>query len=100
MVFKHTLNVRLHSDQCAFPVFVFLAGSHGTVHDLAKNVHTKAFLGPTELFTPLKIILLQCFQFSVNKRYPNTPLMLEETKNVGQPEIVFQFFFLIKLFFS
>ena len=30
-------------------------------------------LSPTILFTHLKIILLQCFQFSVNKRYPNTP---------------------------
>ena len=33
-------------------------------------------LGPTVLFTHLKIILLQCFQFSVfdNKQYPNRPL--------------------------
>ena len=32
-------------------------------------------LGPTILFTHLKIILLQCFQFSVfsNKWYPNRP---------------------------
>ena len=32
-------------------------------------------LGPMALFTHLKIILLQCFQFLVfnNKRYPNTP---------------------------
>ena len=85
MVSKHTHNVHLHSGQCAFPVFAFLVESHGTVHDPAKNVHTNAFLGSIELFTPLKIILLQCFQFSVNKRYPNTSLMLEETKNIGQP---------------
>ena len=31
-------------------------------------------MGPTILFTHLKIILLQCFQFLVNKRYPNTSL--------------------------
>ena len=31
-------------------------------------------LSPTTLFTYLKIILLQCFQFSANKQYPNTPL--------------------------
>ena len=39
-------------------------------------------MGPTLLFTYLKIILLQCFQFSVfsfqfqqNKFYPNTPFI-------------------------
>ena len=34
-------------------------------------------LGPTALFTHLKIILLQYFQFSIisNKRYPNKPLV-------------------------
>ena len=33
-------------------------------------------LGPTVLFIHLKIILLQCFQFSIfsNKQYPNRPL--------------------------
>ena len=33
-------------------------------------------MGPTTLFTYLKIILLQCFHFSVfsNKQYPNKPL--------------------------
>ena len=37
--------------------------------------------GPTVLFTHLKIILLQCFQFLIfnNKRYPNRPLMREGT---------------------
>ena len=29
-------------------------------------------MGPTALFTHLKIILLQCFQFQQNKFYPNT----------------------------
>ena len=36
-------------------------------------------MGPTILFTQLKIILLQCFQFSVfsnNKLNPNTPYVL------------------------
>ena len=35
-------------------------------------------LGPMILFTHLKIILLQCFQFSIfsNKKYPNTLLEL------------------------
>ena len=31
-------------------------------------------IGPTMLFTHLKIILLQCFQFQQNKFYPNEPL--------------------------
>ena len=43
------------------------------------TVHT-LFMGPTALFTCLKIILLQCFQFSFfsfnkNKLYPNGPLI-------------------------
>ena len=43
----------------------FFLESNGTVHETTKtqqNAHTHAFLGPTVLFTPLKVILLQCFQ--------------------------------------
>ena len=32
-------------------------------------------MGPTVLFTHLKIILLQCFQFQQNKLYPNGPFV-------------------------
>ena len=40
-------------------------------------------LSPTALFTYLKIILLQCFQFSVfnNKRYPNILLVCTIAQN-------------------
>ena len=31
-------------------------------HQTWQNAHIHAFLGPTTLFIPLKIILLQCFQ--------------------------------------
>ena len=45
----------------------------------SRTVHT-LFMGPTTLFTHLKIILLQCFQFSVfsfsnNKFNPNRPIV-------------------------
>ena len=42
------------------------------------SAKTTLKLGPTTLFTHLKIILLYCFQFSVfnNKQYPNRPLPL------------------------
>ena len=44
----------------------------------SRTIHA-LFTGPTTLFTHLKIILLQCFQFSVfsfskNKLYPNGPI--------------------------
>ena len=47
-----------------------------------KNAHLHLKLGLTALFTYLKIILLQYFQFSVlrNKRYPNRPLKSRFTK--------------------
>ena len=65
---------------------------HVTVHALLSIVHTlfstvhrlKKILkmGPTVLFTHLKIILLQCFQFSVfsfsnNKFNPNRPIVYQ-----------------------
>ena len=52
-------------------------------------------MGPTILFTHLKIILLQCFQFSVfsnNKLNPNGPYMLNCDKScviVCVPSIFF-----------
>ena len=47
-----------------------------------KNARLHLKLGLTALFTYLKIILLQYFQFSVlrNKRYPNRPLKSRFTK--------------------
>jgi len=36
-----TLRMSLDSGRGAFPVFTFLAGSHGTVHELAKNTKTR-----------------------------------------------------------
>ena len=47
-----------------------------------KNARLHLKLGLTALFTYLKIILLQCFQFLVfrNKRYSNKPLKSRFTK--------------------
>ena len=47
-----------------------------------KNARLHLKLGLTALFTYLKIILLQYFQFSIlrNKRYPNRPLKSRFTK--------------------
>ena len=63
---------------------VFALGDKSNVHALFSTVHgLKKILkmGPTVLFTHLKIILLQRFQFSVssfskNKLYPNGPYKL------------------------
>ena len=52
--------MRLHVN---YFVFVFLVGSHGAVHNPAKNeknVHNHVFMGPIGTVHCLKIILLQC----------------------------------------
>ena len=58
---------------------VFLVGLVHYSRDLQILFSAKKTLklGLTALFTHLKIILLQCFQFSVfnNKRYPNRPII-------------------------
>ena len=41
-------------------------------------------MGPTALFTHLKIILLQCFQFQKNKFYPNGPLERHKRFFIGE----------------
>ena len=49
-----------------------------TVHETHKLHFSVTFslkMGPTTLFTHLKIILLQYFQFQQNKFYPNKPLI-------------------------
>ena len=60
-----------------------------TVHTLFSTVHRlkKIKMGPTVLFTHLKIILLQFFQFSIfnfskNKLYPNGPFMWKWIKSL------------------
>ena len=71
-----TISVSLGSAFCVFPNgCVFLVS---LIH-CSRNPQvatTTIKLGPTALFTHLKIILLQCFQFLVfsNKRYPNRPV--------------------------
>ena len=65
---KHTLSVSLGSTFCAFlSGCIFLVGLVHCLWDLQVLFSTKTTLklGPTALFTHLKIILLQCFQFSV-----------------------------------
>ena len=66
-----------------FPARVSALGDKSTVHALLSTVHALFTdykilkMGPTVLFTHFKIILLQCFQFSVstkNKLYPNGSL--------------------------
>ena len=60
-----------------FPWTVYL----GTVHKTHKHQFSATFslkMGPTVLFTHLKFILLQCFQFSVFRfqLYLNGPIVL------------------------
>ena len=63
--------------------FFFFLWVPCTVHGTHKYLHSTTFslkLDPTALFTHSKIILLQCFQFSIfsNKWYPNRPKIYKQ----------------------
>ena len=70
--------------------YVWTIKSHEFTVQGTKNTVHALFTGPIALFTHLKIILLQCFQFSVfsfskNKLYPNGPLeSYPQTKDKSQ----------------
>ena len=79
LLHKTLLSICLDSasnvQHCAFSIF---CGSHARFTRPAstfKKKKTTLKLGPTVVFTHLKIILPQYFQFSIfsNKRYPNRP---------------------------
>ena len=66
--------------------FAFLAESCAmfTEPTSTENINLTLKLGPTTLFTYFKIILLQCFQFSVfsNKQYLNRSFVCREIDKV------------------
>ena len=80
------IGLKVTESHVAFSSFFFFScawtvqKTKNTVYALFMYFYT-LFMGPTTLFTYLKIILLQCFQFSVfsfsnNKFNPNGPLMV------------------------
>ena len=70
----------VQEEKSVFSKIIFFQWVSCIVHRIHKYFiykKKKLKLGLTILFTHLKIILLQCFQFSVfsNKQYPNRPLV-------------------------
>ena len=61
---------------CSVSMFFSVSPVHCSQNlQIRKNVNLTLKLGSTALFTSIKIILIQCFQFLVlyNERYPNKP---------------------------
>ena len=82
-----------------FPSASIVTSHEFTVHETKNTIHA-LFMGPTTLFIHLKIILLQCFQFSISAKISCIQTNHKHLMHFSFPNSSCQLVFFIKLVVS